>query len=160
MNEIIKFPVVVPVIDFHMRNLCTKAYPNHPKGCPNFGKRLTCPPQAPLFEDIIDMDCPVFAIFNIFPFGEHVERMRKKHKEWSKRQLECCLYWQGTARKQLRAKIDAFKKVRPADLILQTPEANGVNITATMFAIGAKLEWPPKTATYQVALAGTRLAAR
>jgi hypothetical protein len=34
------------------------------------------------------------------------------------------------------------------------PEAMGVVVTETMANVGIKLEWPPKTVTYQVALAG------
>ena len=38
--------------------------------------------------------------------------------------------------------------------ILTTPEACGVNITETMKKIGVNLEWPPRSVTYQVAIAG------
>jgi len=34
------------------------------------------------------------------------------------------------------------------------PEAYGVNVTATMAAVGIKLQWPPRDKTYQIALAG------
>jgi hypothetical protein len=78
--------------------------------------------------------------------------MRDRHPDWS-RQVECCLYWQGTARKQLESEIQLFYTQHPHFLATRCPEAMGVNITATMAGIGVELEWPPVTRTYQVALA-------
>ena len=143
-----------PAIDTAMRQMCLKPYPNHDKGCPNFGKKRQCPPQCFLLEEILELRAVVFAIWNIFDFGEHVTRMRKKHPMWSKRQIECCLYWQGTARKHLEDEIRLFREVHPSYHILRCPEATGVNITRTMSTIDHQLEWPPVNVTYQVALAG------
>ena len=83
--------------------------------------------------------------------------MRAKHPDWSERQLACCLYWQGTARKQLRELTDKFIEIHPECIIIPVPEAMGVNVTATMKSIGHELEWPPRTVAYQVALAGFEL---
>jgi len=150
---------VIPVCDpSWARALCLRSYPGHPKGCPNHGKRDTCPPRAPLLGDVIDLAQPVLAIFNAFPLGEHVARMRRKHRKWSKRQLYCCLYWQGTARKQLRQRIAAFRERHYGDgiqwRVLTCPEACGCNVTETMRRVGIELEWPPNRIAYQVALAG------
>lgn len=92
-----------------VRELCPKRYPNHAKGCPNYGKKASCPPRAPLFVDIYDPSHMTFVIWNQFDFGAHVARMKAKHPEWSERQLACCLYWQGTARKVLAIEIEGFK---------------------------------------------------
>jgi len=150
---------VIPVIDHSVRTLCFKSYHGHPKGCPNFGERETCPPEAPFLEDVIDLGHPVYAVFNIYPYGKHTKKMCKKHPEWTERQRANCLYWQGTARKQLRARI--AKALEGYDdgawVVLDCPEACGVNVTATMKAVGHELEWPPKTVTYQVALIGRPL---
>lgn len=148
------------VIDQSMRGLCRKAYPGHPKGCPNYHKRHDCPPVVPLIGKVFDLNNPVFAIWNIYDFKAHTDKMRLLHtnipdkKDWSLRQIECCLYWQGTARKQLKYEVENFTRKEGEHLILTTPEACGVNITETMKNIGVILEWPPKTVTYQVALAG------
>jgi hypothetical protein len=80
--------------------------------------------------------------------------MKAKHPTWSQRQLECCLYWQGKARKQLRLRVEAFLKNNGSKAVLYCPEACGVDITETMRSIGVELEWPPKIYTYQVALIG------
>jgi len=146
---------VKPVINKKVRGLCKKAYYNHPNGCPNFNKKKTCPPKAKFIEDIIDLSKSVFCVFNRFNLEEHVERLREKHPQWTYRQLSCCLYWQGRARKQLREGVNKFMKGKRM-IVLYTPEACGVDITATMKLIGIELEWPPKRFTYQVALVGIK----
>ncbi len=145
---------VVLVTNLTVRKLCSRPYPNHRKGCPNFNKRETCPPHAPLITDILNQRFPVWAIWNIFDFKAHCQRMRDLHPEWSQRQVECCLYWQGTARKRLRNHIRLFKVHHSELIIVRCPEANGVDLTATMQQIGQNLEWPPKSKTYQIVLAG------
>lgn len=145
---------VVPRLDLHVRTICQRRYPGHPKGCPNWGKRHTCPPQAPLLGDLLDLDRPVYCLHNCFDLASHVARMRKRHPDWSERRLRCCLYWQGTARKQLRVKVDAFLEKHPGHLTVFVPEACGVDVTATMRSIGIELEWPPVSTVYQVALVG------
>jgi predicted metal-binding protein len=146
--------LVVPVIDNSVRELCPKPYPNHPKGCPNWGKRDTCPPRARLLFDILDETKPVYCVYNVFDFGSHTAKMRALHPEWSQRQVDCCLYWQGTARKQLKKILAEALRDHPGTTAVACPEACGVNVTATMKSLGVELEWPPKTVTYQVALIG------
>ena len=143
------------VYDPKVLGLCRKPYHGHPKGCPS--KRADCPPKAEMLPALLDMDQPAFAVWNIFDLAAHVEKMRGRHPEWSWRQLVNCLYWQGTARKQLRGEIKAFLDAQPYLThwrVLTCPEACGLNVTATMKALGHNLEWPPKTKTYQVALVG------
>jgi hypothetical protein len=107
-----------------------------------------------MLDEIISLDHFVYCIYNKFNFGAHVHKMRGKHPDWSQRQLECCLYWQGTARKRLKEEIRLFSLVNPEYTVIMCPEACGVNITATMAKLGIHLEWPPVNWTYQVALAG------
>lgn len=146
--------IVEPVVDKTLRSLCVKSYPGHPKGCPNFGKKDTCPPRCPIITDTLDFSKPIWAVFNVFDFGAHVEALRQKHPAWSKRQLECCLYWQGAARKQLRVILREFNREHPGLITVVIPEAQGVNVTATMERVGITLQWPPQDKTYQVALCG------
>lgn len=143
------------VICKDVRNLCFEPYPLHPKGCQNFGKRPQCPPQAPFIEDALDLSKPVYAIWTVFDFASHVQKMRDAHPDWSQRQIECCLYWQGGARKNLKNEMAFFSLGGEWNSVLTCPEACGVDITATMKSIREMLEWPPVTKTYQVAIAGT-----
>lgn len=143
------------VVDYSVRDLCSKRYPNHPKGCPNIGKK-DCPPHAPKIEDVLNLKKTVFAVYNVFHLREHVIRMKENHPEWTDRQAKCCLYWQTRARKQLMGKIIDFKKQHPNLYVVKNPEACGINLTATMKSAGIELEWPPEKFTYQIVLAGTK----
>ena len=141
-------------IDNSMPDLCRKPYPLHPKGCPNYGMKAGCPPQSKFITRVLRTGRPIYAIYNKYDIARHLARMRRLHPDWTSRQLHCCLYWQGTARKQLRKEIIEFKKEHPDMIICHTPEACGVNVTATMASIGIELEWPPENWAYQVVLAG------
>jgi hypothetical protein len=108
-----------------------------------------------MLHKVLDLERPVYAVWNIFDLKSHVDKRRSKHPNYSWRQLVNCLYWQGTARKALRHKIkDALDIIDEPMMVLMCPEACGVNVTATMKSLGHNLEWPPKTVTYQVALIG------
>jgi len=136
-----------------VRQLCQAPYYNHPRGCPNFGKRNTCPPHCPFWSEIFHLGAPAYAIWNVFNLAEHIKKMRQKHPLWSDRQLSCCLYWQPKARKRLKIEIAKFKKIHPRYTVVAVPEAMGINVTATMGKIGINLQWPPVDTVYQIALA-------
>jgi hypothetical protein len=146
---------VVPVFAPSVRGLCARAYPGHRHGCPNFGKRFTCPPAALLLFDLFEESGPFYAIVNRFNLGAHVERMASKHPGWSARQLVCCLYWQAGARRELEREIQQFRaKYITGFGVTRCPEAMGLNVTATLKNAGIEIEWPPKHFALQVALAG------
>jgi hypothetical protein len=107
-----------------------------------------------MFGDRIDVRQMVFAIVNHFDFRAHVERMHDAHPRWSQRQLECCLYWQSRARKQLSGMVKDFLREHPGNIVDPCPEAGGVNVTETLRLAGVNLEWPPRKIACQVALAG------
>ncbi|MGE5579639.1 MAG: hypothetical protein ACM3WU_06270 [Bacillota bacterium] len=145
---------VEPIIQPEVRALCWRPYPGHPRGCPNIGRRETCPPTAPLFSDAFDLSQPVYAILTEFDLGAHVARMKEKHPNWSDAQLRCCLYWQSRARASQKAAVRAFLCDHPGYQVTTVPEAMGVNVTETLKAAGIQLEWPPVHLVRQVALAG------
>lgn len=146
---------VKPVIIRPVHSLCLRPYLNHKNGCPNYGKKKGCPPGVPMFDSFYDLSKPIYAIYNKFYFKLHVDRMRERHPTWSQRQMECCLYWQGTARKKLKERINEFKFLADERYIVNTvPEAMGVNVTETMKRMGIELEWPPVYMAYQIAMAG------
>ena len=147
---------VKPVVDYSVRELCSSPYHNHKKGCPNLSIKHGCPPHCPKIENVINLSKPVYCIYNIFPIGEYIDRMREKYPDWTIYQLRCCLYWQPKARKQLKEKIKLFRKLYPNLIIVGNPEGGGVNITETMKGIGIVLEWPPEKYAYQIVLAGER----
>jgi len=142
------------VIDRKMQGMCRLSYPNHPRGCPNFDHKRGCPPAVPLFSEVFDLSKPVYAIVNSFNLAEHVSRMKAAHPHWTDRQLACCLYWQPTARNQLKAEIARFRSGHQEYTVDTCPEAKGVNVTETLRRAGIELEWPPVQCVRQVALAG------
>lgn len=149
------FSEAVLVVDHNLRNLCAHPYCNHLRGCPNYGKRDTCPPKAPYIEEFLDLTKPTFIIWNVFDLIPHLEKMGRLHPNWTDRQKRCCLYWQTRARSRLRDWIDVFQYQYPGLCVTTCPEAMGVNVSETMSKIGEKLQWPPETKTYQVAIAGS-----
>lgn len=151
---------VKPVIDLSVRNLCYRPYPNHPKGCPNYGKRATCPPQALILSDVFDSTKSVMAVWVAFNLMLHREKMQAKHPKWTRRQLDCCLYWQGGVNKRLQREVQynstRYSLFNNATQLISTfaPEAMGVNVTATMQNAGVVLEWPPDHTVIKVAFVG------
>src|SRR6056300_1179316 len=156
----------ITITDFGKKyqNLCRARYHNHPKGCPNYGKRPDCPP-CELVNDKFDLDMPMWVIYTEFPVGEFAERMRVNHPEWehTPRQWYNCIRWQGTARKQHKIDIRSFKWAmrKIPDLHVDTnPEARGINVTEVMKQVGIDLEWnyhenhDPERKTYRVSIAG------
>lgn len=154
--------IVRPVFDPSVRGLCRLPYEGHPRGCPNFAAAERCPPRAPLLPDVFDVASPFYAVYSVFPLGDHVRKMAEKHPDWSPRQQACVLYWQGTARKKLREEISIFLVKHPfpeapgvAWRVEETPEALGVDVTGTMRAVDVVLPWPPREFAYHVALVGS-----
>ena len=143
----------IPVIDKKVRTLCVKPYPLHPKGCPNYNKKEGCPPKAPLWNELCDIKLATWIVWSRFDLGSHRERMRTKHPKWSRRQLDCCLYWQNTARKPIKDFLRS-EWLMPGLYKTICPEALGVDVTETMKNKGIILEWPPVKWVYQVALMG------
>jgi len=142
-------------IDEKFQEMCKTPYWGHPRGCPNYGKRKTCPPQQKMFFDVFDKD--FYLIYTKFDLRSHIEKMKQRHPKWTNRQLKCCLYWQGTARKNLKNEIKRFKQIFPNHFVTICPEAMGVNVTDLMKKnAGIDLQWPIETVTYQVAIGGLK----
>jgi len=106
---------------------CMAPYPNHPKGCPNFPK---CCESRTDFNEYQDYDW--FAVVEEFNLKNHAEKMKEKHQGWSERQARCVLYWQNSLRKRLREEVQKFAVPLMGDIILDIPEACGINLFATM----------------------------
>ncbi len=147
------------VIDYSVRELCPRPYSNHKWGCPNFSKRPLCPPRSPFLENVYDTSQGFWVVWISFDFTAHRRNMRRKHPKWSQRQIDCCLYWQGTANKMLReavADVEYYLENRGNWKTSLCPEAMGVNVTATMKNLGVELEWPPETVVHKVAIIGVK----
>jgi len=118
---------------------CRIPYPNHPKGCPNYG-RDGCPPNALHITKVLDFKQSIYIAYSEFNLQAHMKRMKEKHPHWSERQQRNVLYWQGTSRKQMRQRAKHIQYLTRADIVLTCPEAHGVNVYATCFVNGLHLE--------------------
>jgi hypothetical protein len=130
------------IYDVRARNgtWCRSPYPGHPKGCPNFDKGCTA--KRPNFTTILGL-YDWYAIIENFDLKAHAEKMKVKHPVWSERQCRNPLYWQGTIRANLRKKAVSF----PNDILLDIPEACGINVFETMAHAGIILERKPDIVT-------------
>lgn len=123
-----------------VRDWCKLPYHNHPKGCPNYGKRKECPPQSKYITEIININKPIFMVFSEFDLEKHISKMRKKHPQWSNHQLRNVLYWQSTSKKQMKERVKKAQSILGTKVIIYMPESNGINVYATAFHSGLKLE--------------------
>lgn len=86
---------------------CKLPYRDHKYGCPNYG-RDHCPPHRELFDP--DPYVKFRLVYAEFDFKTYKERMRKKHPDWSERQVANLLYWQGSVKKMLKNRIKTLDK--------------------------------------------------
>jgi len=130
------------ITTFKEAEWCKIPYPNHPYGCPNYGREGCpgCPPSAIHIDSIIDRTEPVYFVYSEFDLEAHVEKMRIRHPRWSERQLRNVLYWQQTSRKQLRERVAEAIKWTNLHHLFYCPEAHGVNVYATALKNGLRLE--------------------
>jgi len=122
-------PLQVVIYDERARDgtWCMAPYPNHPRGCPNFPK---CCESRPDFKEFEGYDW--LAVIEEFDLKTHAEKMKEKHPGWTERQARCVLYWQNSVRKRLREKAQGIMYPLMGDILLDVPEACGVNLFATM----------------------------
>lgn len=151
------FVQVKPVIQHEVRNLCILPYPGHEEGCPHYGTRDICPPNAPLFDQYFDLDKPVYIIWITLDLADHFREMRKKHPHWQDEQVRDWQLWNAISKEALAREISAFLNRHPDHTPVQCPEAMGVNITETARRAGLVLEWEePISTVHRIALAGIK----
>lgn len=126
---------------------CRSPYQGHPKGCPNFPK---CIQNRPDFREIADK-YHWMAVMEEFDLKAHADRMKAKFPAWSDRQCRNPLYWQGAVRARLRKKAESLK----GDIILDIPEACGVNVFETMASAGVTLERDHPETVRKIMLVGS-----
>jgi len=141
-------------INRHTGFWCRLPYPGHPDGCPQYGKRPSCPPQAPYIAEFIDLQQPHWFLIIEFDFAEYLRYMLRKHPTWSVRRLRCLLYWQGSIRKIQYHQISSFQMEYPSTIATLFPEAMGINIFATLINLKISFEKQPQQKVLKVALIG------
>lgn len=137
-------------IDYNMRDLCRQPYPGNPKGCPNYGKKKECPPQAPLLENFIDLLQPhYFVVLECIRNGCRINSQENTLKEDQFRS-----YWNDNLEAVLREYIQEFQKDHPGTVFTFHPSAVGVNVLETARNVGIPLEANPEKVFYKIVLIG------
>jgi len=83
---------------------CLRPYDRHPNGCPNYNKKL-CPPNTFYFKERVDEYDYFYLIYIIFNFKKYKDLRRKKHEDWSEKQLGNRRHWQSSVKKLLKEEI-------------------------------------------------------
>lgn len=139
------------IINSAARDWCVLPYPDHPKGCPNFGKKAICPPQVEYIEDwLVGVEELRFVCVS-FNLKEHSERMLERNPHWSQRQARCLLYWQPKVNKALKSLVNTLVHENGLK-ITYCPEAMGVDVIKTAQSVGIPIEAPPKDIIHKIAL--------
>lgn len=92
---------------------CKLPYPNHPKGCPNYNKNPLCPPNSKYMKYILEQYNYFYLIYTDFDLKSHREKMLLKHPNWTNRQANNLLYWQGSVKKILKDIIKKIYRLNP-----------------------------------------------
>jgi len=153
---IIELEPKIITFDKKIQRLCCHPYHNHPRGCPNFGKKIGCPPNQLLINEVLDFNKKIYLIYTEFNLVKHARKMRRLYPYWSEYQIYCVLYWQSKARVFQRQEEKIALQKYGFDYIA-CPEACGVNVTELMKRIGIILEWPPRKITRLVSLGGWKI---
>lgn len=120
---------------------CRLPYPGHKKGCPNFPR---CPNQHRDFLKIKQTYSSWYAVIEKFDVKGHAQTMKLLHPEWTERQCRNLLYWQGKIRSNLRRQAYPDYPNRPTDrIVLEIPEACGINVFETMALVGIQIDRHP-----------------
>ncbi len=88
---------------------CTLPYDNHSKGCPNYGKKNTCPPDAPYLEHEVKSYEHIYLLYLRFDFEMYrVIRGNEwinKGFPYTEKQLRCLLYYQPSIKRIIKNHI-------------------------------------------------------
>jgi len=130
---------------------CKLPYPGHLKGCPNYPECIDNRLDFKHFGAQYDWH----VVTETFDLASHVSKMKNKHPNWSNSQARCLLYWQTGVRSRLKKKAEALKESLHAQMILDIPEAHGINVFKMMSRLGISLKANPDLVT-KVMLVGKR----
>lgn len=144
------------VINPNVRSLCVCPYPDHPKGCPNFNKKETCPPKTSMIQFFVDFHQPILFLIVRFNLAQHIAKMKERHPDMTDRQAKCLLYWQPHVHvEQMKMERDFFTLRSYSDYrITYSPEAMGVDVFKTLKAYNILYEQNPINEVVKIALVG------
>lgn len=121
------------------------------QGCPNYGKKLGCPPRS-LFNEGYSLDEPIYLIATDFDLTKGTQRIRENHPKWTEKAVYNPRYWQPTAKKLHEKEIQQFLEEHKGYAIERSPEGAGINVDRLCRLEGIELEWPPRKITRIVSI--------
>jgi hypothetical protein len=92
-----------------------------------------------------------FAVIEEFDIQGWEDQQREKHKgeNWSAKQLRNPRHWQKGVRKRLREQALKETNFLMGDVLLDIPEAHGIDVVRTMAKVGVKFEWGLKAKVFK-----------
>jgi len=117
---------------------CQLPYPNHIKGCPNYPLCITKREPFESFREKYEWHA-YYTWFDIEAWAEK----RKKDAEnrgtpITEKQARIVYLWQGHVESEIRKRI--INDMGEGDILLEVPEAYGINMFATMKKVGISLK--------------------
>jgi hypothetical protein len=96
-----------------IRDLCSRKYLRHPKGCPNIEKcNESNVPDFATIDEAGDYN-HYYLIFARFNFKLYKELRKEEHPDWSDNRIKSVLYWQNSVKKLLKDYIYKLVKDIP-----------------------------------------------
>lgn len=136
------------------RSMCIRPYKDHPYGCPNYGKLLTCPPNIPcMFDQIFDIS-DVYAVVTKFYLEEYFNKRRERRPDLAEGQIRNIRVWQPIALKENDYAISDFYKENKNKIDYVSTrllECMGVDVINTMKSVGINITFPVKDYAYRIA---------
>jgi hypothetical protein len=104
------------IIDPNVRDYCLLPYPDHPHGCPNYGKSPLCPPQS-VFHPLSHYE--PFSSFHLaicqFNLETYCEERRRRFPKSTDKALRNPRLYQAHVKKIFHSTIDRFIEVEGID---------------------------------------------
>jgi len=137
---VIEFKKLVTVPLWIANKWCVLPYHNHPKGCPNHPKCKFSKRKHVEAEYLFDLDAPKYIVYASFDLKAHAKMMKQKLPKWTDRQCRCLLYWQRQVDNRVSKLAYAFVEKSGLRGYHMLAEGYGVNVYATAWLAGLKLE--------------------
>ncbi|MFA5731568.1 MAG: hypothetical protein WC934_06150 [Acidithiobacillus sp.] len=164
---------------------CRLPYPDHPNGCPNFGKNELCPPLfKPIPHTKFNDYSKLMLLWAEFDFKSYKIEMKQQwiennkskgiEKEPTDKQISCCLYWQNSVKRIIIKSLNTMikdKNISEPSLILAcgsgfkhkkganncaSMEAGGINVILTFKKLHIDIEVKPVNKVILCILLGFR----
>jgi len=110
------------------------------KFCKNYPRCKFSSAHKYQFENVFDLDEPMYLVFKNFDLKNHAMKMKKAHPNWTERQCKNLLYWQRTIDNIVHKRAKRFIKIKNLNRYMTVGEGFGLNIYATCRNAGLKLE--------------------